>query len=88
MNLVYFLAGMLLVYLQLEAPLSPRSFQNHWLEKRTCSTFLSGESSLANVFSLCRRFLLSTTARWWFQIFFIFTPREMIQFDKHIFQMG
>ena len=28
--------------------------------------------------------------RWWFQIFFIFTPNpgEMIQFDEHIFQMG
>ena len=29
-------------------------------------------------------------SRWWFQIFFIFTPNlgEMIQFDYHIFQMG
>ena len=29
-------------------------------------------------------------ARWWFQIFLIFTPNpgEMIQFDEHIFQMG
>ena len=29
-------------------------------------------------------------ARWWFQIFFIFThyKLEMIQFDEHIFQMG
>ena len=26
--------------------------------------------------------------RWWFQIFFIFTPGEMIHFDEHIFQMG
>ena len=28
--------------------------------------------------------------RWWFQIFFIFTPNlgEMIQFDEHILQMG
>ena len=25
---------------------------------------------------------------WWFQIFFIFIPGEMIQFDEHIFQMG
>ena len=37
--------------------------------------------------------LKGTVARWWFQtsnIFFIFTPNpgEMIQFDKHIFQMG
>ena len=31
-----------------------------------------------------------TSTRWWFQIFFIFTPilGEMIQFDEHIFQMG
>ena len=28
-------------------------------------------------------------SRWWFQIFFIFTPIwGMIQFDEHIFQMG
>ncbi len=29
-------------------------------------------------------------ARWWFQIIFLFTaiPREMIQFDEHIFQTG
>ena len=29
-------------------------------------------------------------SRWWFQIFFIFTPNleEMIQFDDHMFQMG
>ena len=29
-------------------------------------------------------------SRWWFQIFFMFTPilGEMIQFDEHIFQMG
>ena len=29
-------------------------------------------------------------ASWWFDIFFIFTPKigEMIQFDEHIFQMG
>ena len=28
--------------------------------------------------------------RWWFQIFFIFTPKigEDFQFDEHIFQMG
>ena len=28
--------------------------------------------------------------RWWFQIFFIFTPNlgEMIHFDEHIFQTG
>ena len=28
--------------------------------------------------------------RWWFQRFYIFTPKiwEMIQFDEHIFQMG
>ena len=28
--------------------------------------------------------------RWWFQIFFIFTPKigEMIQFDEHIFHRG
>ena len=28
--------------------------------------------------------------RWWFQMFFIFTPipGEMIQFDEHIVQMG
>ena len=28
--------------------------------------------------------------RWWFQMFLIFTPDlgEMIQFDKHIFQIG
>ncbi len=28
-------------------------------------------------------------SRWWFQVFFIFTPNlgEMIQFDAHIFQM-
>ena len=27
---------------------------------------------------------------WWFQLFFIFTPKigEMIQFDEHFFQMG
>ncbi len=33
---------------------------------------------------------LSTQARWWFQIFVVFTPNlgEMIQFDEHIFQMG
>ena len=33
---------------------------------------------------------LRRMARWWFQIFFMFTPipREMIQFDEHIFQMG
>ena len=32
----------------------------------------------------------SSWTRWWFQTFFIFTPnpREMIQFDEHIFQMG
>ena len=30
------------------------------------------------------------SSRWWFQIFFIFTPKigEIIQFDEHIFQMG
>ena len=30
-----------------------------------------------------------TSARWWFQMIFIFTPMlgEMIQFDKHVFQM-
>ena len=29
-------------------------------------------------------------SRWWFRIFFIFTPKigEMIHFDEHIFQMG
>jgi len=28
--------------------------------------------------------------QWWFQAFFIFSPKigEMIQFDEHIFQMG
>ena len=33
---------------------------------------------------------LHVTTRWWFQIFLIFHPYlgEMIQFDKHIFQMG
>ena len=32
----------------------------------------------------------NSRTRWWFQIFFIFTPipGEMIQFDEHIFQMG
>ena len=31
-----------------------------------------------------------TKTRWWFQIFFIFTPipAKVIQFDEHIFQMG
>ena len=34
-------------------------------------------------------FLREFRPRWWFQIFFIFTPipGEMIQFDEHIFQM-
>ena len=29
-------------------------------------------------------------SRWWFQIFFLFSPllAEMIQFDEHIFQLG
>ena len=33
---------------------------------------------------------VSNKTRWWFQIFFIFTPKtgEMIQFDEHICQMG
>ena len=31
-----------------------------------------------------------TKTRWWFQIFFIFTPKigEDFPFDEHIFQMG
>ena len=35
-------------------------------------------------------YLRDKVTRWWFQEFFIFTPKigEMIQFDKHIFQVG
>ena len=34
--------------------------------------------------------VLGSKGRWWFQIFFIFTPKigEDFQFDEHIFQMG
>ena len=37
-----------------------------------------------------KSFTTTSSSRWWFQIFFIFTPKigEMIQFDEHIFQMG
>ena len=38
-----------------------------------------------------RTFLIQETfTRWWFQIFFIFTPNpgEEIQFDEHIIQRG
>ena len=32
---------------------------------------------------------LKHVARWWFEIyFFVPPPREMIQFDEYIFQMG
>ena len=30
----------------------------------------------------------SNNSRWWFRIFFVFTPGELVQFDEHIFQMG
>ena len=34
--------------------------------------------------------LVPSKSSWWFQTFFIFTPKigKMIQFDEHIFQMG
>ena len=39
---------------------------------------------------LCHNLVVTIIARWWFQISIIFTPipGEMIQFDKHSFQMG
>ena len=50
-------------------------------------TLISAKESCDVLWS-CVKSGLTFSSSWWFQIFLIFTPGEMIQFDEHIFQMG
>ena len=63
-------------------------FSQQFSQPRTpmLQTVLGYEASTS---TLSKPTSLQILSRWWFQIFFMFTlPREMIQFDEHIFQMG
>ena len=51
---------------------------NPWIFRCLEGIFVSGEVIFLNISKI------STSARWWFQKSFIFTPGEMIQFDDPI----